>query len=213
MSLDYYQHLHQPGAGPDAPSLVLLHGTGGDARSFLELGERLAPGAAKLSLQGDVDEFGHARFFRRQAEGVYDMADLSHRTARLAAFLDAARDAYGLAPERMVGVGFSNGANILANLVFEHPTALRRAALMHPLIPFEPPKTALSDVQALITAGRRDPICPPEQTEALAAALRRRGAAVELVWRPGGHQVDAAELEAIEAFARGAGDQPTAGAA
>lgn len=201
MSLDTYQHVFEPGADAGAPVLLLLHGTGSTAQAFIEFGRAIAPAATKLALQGDVDEHGQARFFRRFAEGVYDLEDLAYRTDRMAAFIDAAKTVYGLAPERLIGVGYSNGANILANVLFEHPTIVRRAALMHPLFQFEPPRPDLSETEILITAGRRDPICPPDMTEALADAYRERSAKTSLVWRPGGHNIDAEELDAVRAFA------------
>lgn len=201
-ALDYYTHDHAAPQIPGAPTLVMLHGTGGDRTSFGRLAETLAPGAGVLSLDGDVSEFGHRRFFRRRAEGVYDMADLAERTGRLSRFLGAAVDAYGLDPASAIGVGYSNGANILANLALTGQGALRRHVLMHPLIPFHPePGPALDGAQILITAGRRDPICPPEQTRRLADELSRRGAEVRLAWFDGGHEVSPSEVSEIAQFA------------
>ena len=47
--------------------------------------EQLSPKAGVVSPRGDVSEHGAARFFRRTAEGVYDMADLAQRTETMAA--------------------------------------------------------------------------------------------------------------------------------
>lgn len=200
MSLDHYSHIFASSAAPGAATAALLHGTGGDAAGFLELGQIAAPGLNHLALDGDVLEGGARRFFRRKAEGVYDFDDLALRTERLAAFLSAAAERYGAEPERLVGIGYSNGANILANLSFSEPRALKRLVLMHPLIPYEPPEVDLTGLELLITAGRRDPICPPAMTERLVAAYTARGAEAAVVWRPGGHQVDASELDAIKTF-------------
>lgn len=184
-ALALYRHLHVPAEAGDATLLALFHGTGGDASSVVGLGRAVSETAALLALDGDVSEGGLRRFFRRRAEGLYDMADLAERTRRLDRFLEAALERYAADPAETVGIGYSNGANILANLAFERPDRLTRMVLMHPLIPFEPPEADLSALSVLITVGRRDPICPPALTEALAAALRARGAAVTLDWRPG----------------------------
>ena len=48
-----------------------------------------APDAAIVAPRGDVDEGGAARFFRRRAEGVYDMADLARATGKMAGFVAA----------------------------------------------------------------------------------------------------------------------------
>jgi phospholipase/carboxylesterase len=194
-----YDYWLEPG-DPALPVLVLLHGTGDDARSFMALGRALMPEATRVSVQGNVDEHGMARFFRRRAMGVYDMADLEARTDAFAAFLGDLARTHGLDPASVVGLGYSNGANLLANLAFRHPSAIRRMALLHPLIPFEPPPADLAGLDILATAGRADPICPWPLTERLVQALRTHGAEVDLVDHPGGHELTAVELEAARAF-------------
>ena len=196
---DGYDYLVEPGEA-GARALVLLHGTGDDAASFLALGRVVAPQATLLSVQGNVDESGMARFFRRTALGVYDMADLAARTDAFAGFLARAMARHDVEPETAVGVGYSNGANFLANLAFRHPGALRRLVLLHPLIPFDPPPADLGGVAVLVTAGRRDPICPWPLTERLLSDLRVRGAVVELFAHDGGHELQSAEIRSARAF-------------
>jgi phospholipase/carboxylesterase len=103
--------------------------------------------------------------------------------------------------ETVAGLGYSNGANILASVLFARPGLFDAAVLMHPLIPFAPEDSGrLDGVRVLVTAGRRDPICPPHLTEALVALLEERGAAVELFWHDGGHEVSQSEIMAAQAF-------------
>ncbi|MEL6677428.1 MAG: alpha/beta hydrolase [Pseudomonadota bacterium] len=188
-----YRSLTRAG-DPGAPTLVMLHGTGGDKESFATLAPMLAPGAGVLSLDGDVLEGGAQRFFRRTGEGVYDMPDLARRTAQLATFLDAH------APGEAVGVGYSNGANILANLAITGYRGLRRLVLMHPLIPFAPDWPDLTGIEVLVTAGERDPIGPRHVTQALIYGLRDAGAGVQAHWHPGGHELVDSEIAAARAF-------------
>lgn len=203
-----YCHLWRPGAGPDVPVLVLCHGTGGTAGEMLSLGALVAPGAAMLSLEGDVTEGGAARFFRRRAEGVYDMEDLAARTAALEGFLEQAFRQYVVEGRTTIGIGYSNGANILANLSFLKPGRFGRLGLMHPLIPFEPAFAGPADaLEVAITAGRHDPICPPAATEALAHAYRRAGATVGLTWGGGGHEIRGEDVAAVRSLIAG---QPAA---
>jgi phospholipase/carboxylesterase len=73
--------------------------------------------------------------------------------------------------------------------------------LMHPLIPFAPAdQPGLAGRRILITAGERDPICPPALTRALHSYFERQGAAAELVFHPGGHELQDAEIEAARRF-------------
>lgn len=194
---------HDPQADP-APLFFVFHGTGGDENQFFDLGRQLLPGARVVAARGDVSEGGALRFFRRTAEGVYDMDDLRGRTAAMADFVRAHRDAH--APTAVYGLGYSNGANILASVMFAAPDLFDTAILMHPLIPFIPrDEPGLAGKKVLITAGRQDPICPPPATEALGAYFERQGSAVQLAWHPGGHEVRQEELAAIAEFL---GSQP-----
>jgi phospholipase/carboxylesterase len=196
MVLDSHIHLFRPGKDGDPRTLLMLHGTGDDEASFAGLGPILAPGAAVLSVRGNVSENGLNRFFRRRAEGVYDMDDLAFRTAALGAFVEAAIRHYEIDRDRLIGVGYSNGANILANLLFQEPSLMPAAVLMHPLIPFAP----ADQPGVLITAGEHDPICPPAMTRALHGYFEGQGAAAELVFHPGGHELQEAELDAARRF-------------
>ncbi|NTF32758.1 alpha/beta hydrolase [Rhizobium skierniewicense] len=198
MSKDAYSHKVRAGA-PGQPVFFVFHGTGGDENQFFDFGTRLLPNATVISPRGDVSEFGAARFFRRTAEGIYDMADLDRATQQMAAFVKANRDYHesGL----VLGLGFSNGANILANTLIEFPDLFDAAVLMHPLIPFEPkPAPAPASRRVLITAGERDPICPVPLTTGLMQYLKAQGGEVEVEWHAGGHEIRGNEIEAAKAF-------------
>jgi predicted esterase len=191
-----FAHRFLPGA-PGLPVLLLLHGTGGDESDLLPLGEALLPGAARLSPRGKVLESGMPRFFRRLAEGVFDLDDLRKRTDELADFVEAAAEAYGLNGRRMIAVGFSNGANIAASMLLLRPGTLGGALLIRPMVPLVPDTLPdLSGVSVQINAGQVDPLVPPPQSEALAKLLTEAGANVKLHWIAGGHALTREDLEA-----------------
>lgn len=198
MTIDSYVHATAGGTA-GGPLLLVFHGTGADENQFLGLGRELLPDAKVVAPRGDVFEHGAARYFRRTGEGVYDMDDLARATAGMAGFVRAHRDAS--APSAVIGLGYSNGANILASVLFDQPGLFDAAVLMHPLIPFEPkPRASLAGTRILMTAGRRDPICPAPLTERLERQLTDAGAPVDLVWHDGGHEVRPTELNAANAF-------------
>ncbi|MDB5523638.1 MAG: phospholipase/carboxylesterase [Rhizobium sp.] len=195
-----YGYVHRVKSGARGkPVFFVLHGTGGDEGQFYEFGSSLIPDATIVSPRGDVSEFGAARFFRRTGEGVYDMADLARATGKMAGFVKAMADEKQAS--EVIGLGYSNGANILANLLFETPNLFDRAVLMHPLIPFKPRDNAmLAGKKVLITAGERDPICPAPTTRALSDYLTRQGADVTVEWHAGGHDIRSNEIEAVQRF-------------
>lgn len=177
-----------PTGAAEPHPLLLLHGTGGDENQLLGLGRALAPEAAQLSPRGRVSENGMARFFRRVAEGVFDMEDLFARTHELASFITEARDAYELTGARFVAVGFSNGANIAGSLLLTYPELFAGAVLYRPMVPFVPEVMPdLRHVSVLVVPGEQDPLVPQEESQRLIELLERAGAAVEAPWQPGGH--------------------------
>lgn len=190
-----FHHRYLPGTDPGAPTLLLLHGTGGNEDDLLPLAEALLPGAARLSPRGQVLENGAPRFFRRLAEGVFDLDDLRARTHELADFVEAAGKTYRL-DGPPIAVGFSNGANIAAATLLLRQGTLRGALLLRPMVPLIPDQLpSLDGVPVAILAGRADPIVSPEQSGSLAELLKRAGAEVEFEWIAGGHGLTREDLE------------------
>jgi predicted esterase len=191
-----FRHRYLPGTSPR--TLLVLHGTGGNEDDLLPLAREIAPDANLLSPRGQVLEHGMPRFFRRLAMGVFDEADIHRRAADLAAFIASAADAYGFDASAVYGFGYSNGANIAAALLLLHPTALAGAALLRPVLPLEPDTPPdLTGKPILIAAGERDPYSPRERVDALADRLTAAGAAVDVRWQPGGHELSREELELV----------------
>ena len=179
-------HRFIPALQEDLPPLLLLHGTGGDENDLVPLGQELLPGAALLSPRGKVVEHGMPRFFRRLAEGVFDLDDLKLRTHELAAFIAEARKAYDLpAP---VAIGFSNGANIAASLLLSQSDALAGAILLRAMLPFEPdPLPKLTGKPVLLLSGSSDQMIPPASTKRLVEVLQTAGANLAYKTLPTGH--------------------------
>lgn len=193
-ALDFV-HVFRPPATPDAPTLLLLHGTGGNEHDLVPLAEMLAPTAGVLSPRGKVLEHGMPRFFRRLAEGIFDVEDLKRRTIELGEFIADACKEYGLDPTRIIAAGFSNGANIAASLLLLRPGAIGGAILFRAMVPFVPdPLPSIPGTPVILSNGRMDPLVTPAETERLASLLRAAGADVSLVWQSAGHQLTQDDL-------------------
>ncbi|MBA4136711.1 MAG: phospholipase [Opitutus sp.] len=198
-----YQHIFEPATDLSALPLLLLHGTGGDEHDLLPLARQLSPGSVLLSPRGDVLERGAPRFFRRLAEGVFDLPDVEQRTHALADFIAAAAREYGFDGARLTALGFSNGANIAASLLLLRPESLAAAVLLRPMVVLEPAPAALpslSGKRVLISSGEFDPIVPGDHPNRLAEMFRRAGASVTLRTHPASHNLVPADLAVAKEF-------------
>lgn len=180
--------IHEFVPGSSSRTLLLLHGTGGNERDLVPLGRELDPNAALLSPRGKVLENGMPRFFRRLAEGVFDLEDLKYRTNELADFVTGAAQHYGFATDQLVAVGYSNGANIAASMLLLRPERMPRAILFRAMVPLIPDTLPdLSSRRVWIGAGDQDPIVPASETKRLAELLRHAGAEVTIRFAKAGH--------------------------
>jgi len=188
--------IHEFVPGTSNRTLLLLHGTGGNERDLMPLGRELDPNAALLSPRGKVLENGMPRFFRRLAEGVFDLEDLKYRTNELADFVAAAGEHYGFSTDQLVAIGYSNGANIAASMLLLQPQVLSAAVLFRAMVPLIPDKLPnLSSVRVWIGAGDQDPIVPASETKRLAELLRHAGADVTIRFAKAGHGLTNDDLE------------------
>jgi predicted esterase len=188
--------IHEFVPGSSSRTLLLLHGTGGNERDLIPLGRELDPNAALLSPRGNVLENGLPRFFRRLAEGVFDLEDLQKRTNELADFIAAAAQHYGFATDQLVAVGYSNGANIAASMLLLRPEIMHAAILFRAMVPLIPDKLPdLLSVRVWIGGGDQDPIVPSSETKRLAELLRNAGADVTVRFANAGHGLTNEDLE------------------
>jgi len=195
--------IHEFVPGASDRTLLLLHGTGGNEHDLIPLGRELDPNAALLSPRGKILENGMPRFFRRLAEGVFDVEDLKQRTNELADFVAAAVRQYRLAADRVVAVGYSNGANIVTSMLLLRPEILRTAILFRTMVPLVPDNLPdLSSVRVWIGAGDQDPIIPASETQRLATLFRRGGADVRIRFAHATHGLTDAEVKMARLWPR-----------
>ncbi len=191
-----YHHVFEPGSDPDAPPLLLLHGTGGSEQDLLRVGRTVSPGSTLLSPRGDVSEGGALRFFARIGEGVFDPQEVARRTQALADFVLAAAKHYTIDVSRLVAIGFSNGANIAASLLLLRPETLAAAVLFRPMVVLDLPAAPNSLVgkRVLITTGSTDPLVPADHPARLAELFRAGGADVTCRSHPASHALVQADV-------------------
>jgi predicted esterase len=195
-------HKFVPSKEDGAPVLLLLHGTGGNEYDLLPLAKIIDSDAGVLSPRGKVLENGNPRFFRRLAEGVFDVEDLKFRTNELADFVRAASKRYGFDPRSVVALGYSNGANIAASMLLLRPQSLKGAILFRPMVPLEPDKRPdLSGKKIFVSAGKFDSIIPRSQTEKLKEMLEHAGAEVGMNLEDSDHSLTGDDIEKARLWA------------
>ena len=187
--------------GTNQRTLLLLHGTGGTEHDLLGLASVIDAEANVLSVRGNVVENGMPRFLRRIADGVLDMEDLKFRTEELYEFVAQAADDYDFDKNEVIAIGYSNGANIAAAMMFYKGKVLRGALLHHPMVPDrEVTLPSLQGVDVWIGAGTNDQMCPPHESEDLQQLLEQSAASVHVDWFHFGHQLTKVEIQAAKTW-------------
>ncbi|HEV2553362.1 MAG TPA: VOC family protein [Bosea sp. (in: a-proteobacteria)] len=173
---------------PDGTTLVLLHGTGGSEADLMPIARRIAPRATLLGVRGRATEEGMNRWFRRLDATTFDQVDIRSEADAFSAFVDGAMAGYGLDPDRVVFLGYSNGANFLAAIIQLHPGLVRRAVLLRGLQALEdPPEADMSATDVLVLNGREDPFA--RNAPQLADPLSAHGARVNFRELSAGHEL------------------------
>lgn len=186
-------HRFVAGQNQTTAPLLLLHGSGGDEHDLIPLAERIAPGRTLLSPRGKVNEHGITRFFRRSADGDWDIDDFKQRTTELAGFVSRACAAYRI--EKPMALGYSNGANIAWSLLLRDPGLLKGAILLRAMLPHDPrPLPDLRGMPILLIAATHDELIPVERAGLLAALLGEAGADVTYEVLPAAHGVTGEDI-------------------
>ncbi len=190
-----YEYIFNQGKA-DEPVLILLHGTGADENNLLPVADAIAPDATVLSIRGNVSENGMNRYFKRHAEGKYDVEDLKQRGKELYDFIEGKAAEYDFALEDVVLFGFSNGSNIGINILLLEEAEINKAMLYAPMYPVEiHHEKDLSDAKIFLSMGTHDPIVPQAESERVIDIFESRGADVEKTW-VNSHEINGDNLRA-----------------
>ncbi|WP_312711955.1 alpha/beta hydrolase [Proteiniclasticum ruminis] len=187
-------HYYQKGTAPR--TLVLFHGTGGTEEDLVSIGHMLDPEAHILSLRGEVNENGMNRFFKRLAEGVFDEEDLTMRAKQLLKEIEELLSRYELRETALHSAGYSNGANMIAGMLYLYGDVFQKSVLFHPMVPLKSgPAASLDMAEIFIGAGLNDPIVPYDNTTQLMQELTQQGAFVTMKTYEMGHRLTLEEVE------------------
>lgn len=192
------EHIFKQGQA-QAPTFVLLHGTGGNEHDLLPVAELLDPSYHALGVRGNVSENGMNRFFKRHGEGNYDVEDLKFRAHELHQYIQTAAQHYGFDINHVILVGFSNGANIAIELLLNADMPYRKGLLFAPLYPLDvDTHLDLSQKSVFLSMGENDPIVTVQQSHDVEQLFKQRGAHVTSYW-VNSHELTRDAFEAAKA--------------
>ena len=187
--------------GTNDVTLVLLHGTGGNEKDLLSIGAMIDPNANLLGIKGNVSEYGMSRFFKRKSMGVFDEESMRMEAENLKDFLFEYSKHYQFDVNKMVAVGYSNGANIASAVVFLHGKKFKKMLIFNPKVPIRGVKLAdLKRMQIFIGAGENDQMMPEHEVSELTQIFESANAEVDVFWTSYGHQLSKEELDAAKAW-------------
>ncbi|WP_375178856.1 alpha/beta hydrolase [Enterococcus rotai] len=176
--------------------LLLLHGTGGDETSLLEIARYLDEDATVLSLRGTVQESGMNRFFKRNGLNQFDLVSLEVESDRLIQMITSVSEEQQIALEEWIIVGYSNGANIAAHMLLERQIRIKQAILLHPMsLGVDTQYFPLSERKIWLSVSQNDPIVSKEASNKLIEQLKNRQAEVTAITTNSGHQITIDEIE------------------
>ncbi len=181
-------HIYQKGM--NQKTFLLLHGTGGDEQDLIPIAKLLDPTYHILSPRGNVLENGMNRFFKRFGMGKFDIDSVVSETKHLNDFIKKQASNYQIDLDSVVGLGFSNGANILESLIQLYPNSVKYAILLSPsFIQKDVSFNNLSQTKIFISSSARDQYTSKEDIELLVDSLRKAGANVYVFMHDFGHTI------------------------
>ena len=177
-----YEYIYNEGKA-GKPVFILLHGTGADERNLLPVAEVLDAEATVFSIRGNVSENGMNRYFKRHAEGQYDVEDLMKRGQELKQFIEEKAEEYGFALENAIYIGFSNGSNIAINMMLLDDSKVNKGMLFAPMYPIDTEEVKdLPDTKVYLSMGENDPIVPRAESDRVINIFKDLGADVTEFW-------------------------------
>ena len=220
------------GAEPQA-SVIWMHGLGADGWDFVPIVRELPvpdelqlrfifPHAPERAVTINNGYVMRAWYDIRQSDisRIPDEAGIRESQAAIEALI-AREKQRGVAPERIVIAGFSQGGAIALQTALRHRERLGGVVALSTYLPLEDSfereaADANKRTPVFMAHGTQDPVIPVQLAEQSRRALEGRGYSVEWHAWPMPHSVCAEEVEALGAFltrifggeARGGGDEP-----
>ncbi|WP_291474832.1 dienelactone hydrolase family protein [Acidovorax sp.] len=204
--------LQRPAAAtiPKPWLLVLMHGVGSNEQDLFSLASQLPERFHVLSLRAPhrMGPGSHAWFdFSVEPSGARSIneAQEAHSRALVAQTVEAASAQLGIAPERVVVGGFSQGGIMALSLLLTRPELLHAAMVWHSrllaeVVPLQAPHEALHGKKLWLSHGTHDNVIPLASAQAIAHHMATLPVSVTYREFPGAHEIRPPELAATVAW-------------
>lgn len=186
-----------PGANTEPP-VLLLQGTGGTNTEMLNFGRRLAPQSPLITIAGRSGEGAQRQYFRQTAAGPVDANQVAEEAQWLGASVKKICEHHHWDSDRLITVGYSNGAAMAAYGIQTGILPGQRALLFHPLWLPVAQNVQRPNYRAWLSAGQRDPLVAVATVEKVAAACAKSGIATTLFQTGGSHMLTPQEVLAAK---------------
>lgn len=203
MDFQPMNYVYKSSGNPEAMTLLLLHGTGGNEHDLIPLANYFGSEINILSLRGNTSENGMPRFFKRLSLGVFDEEDLEFRTHEMVTFIKELAEKEKFDATKIIALGYSNGANIAGATLFLHPNFLAGAILFRPMLPFHHQEIQFNfnKTPIFLSSGNEDTMVSAAEIENYVEALNFAGFDVTNFTINTGHNLSQLDLDlAVEWF-------------
>ena len=178
-------------------TIILFHGTGGDAQGMIPLGNAIDSTANLISIEGNILENGMKRFFKRFSLGKYDLNSLKEETEKLNIVLNKLIKDHQVDIKKTLLIGFSNGANILQNYLRLYPNHFKTFALLHSSLIEDKAFPNLEKTNLFLTNSLNDPLISQKESDRLRELLENSQAKLEIILSNTGHSLSKQALDSL----------------
>lgn len=149
----------------DRPLVIFLHGYGSDERDLFGIKSELSPDYEYLSVRAplEVDGGGYKWFTQDADQAQYEgvTSDVDRSTDMLRTFIEQATEKYHTQSDKVVLIGFSQGAMMSYQIGLQHPELVRAIAplsgkILAPLAARLKPDERLNALKVFIGHGSVD---------------------------------------------------------
>ncbi|KAJ4453715.1 putative serine esterase [Paratrimastix pyriformis] len=169
---------------PPAGLIIVTHGITGNELQLAALAPNIPDSMAVALVRSPIELWpgSYSAFeiqLKQDGHLVFNTQQMEAARHQMARFVGELQTRLQVPPARTILCGFSQGGMLSAMHALTAPGTLRAFAMISSMIPPEveshisPARESLSNLQALITHGRNDPVLPPWNVDNTLALLGR----------------------------------------